>query len=382
VPLGLYAHIPFCARRCDYCDFFVVIGRDREAWFFEWLEKDLAASVSRLGEPSPDADTLYLGGGTPSSVAPEAIARTVEAVRRLVSLDAGAEVTLEANPETVTPERAAAWRRAGINRLSLGVQSLNDAVLRPRGRAYSAEEAIGAVRIARRAGFDNIGLDLIAGLPGETLPGFREGIGRCLDLSPEHLSLYLLETDDAGKETLLTQAVRSGRERLPAEDEVVGMYADSAGLMADAGYHHYEISNFARPGFESRHNLKYWTSQPWLGIGPSAHSHLGGRRFGRPADLARWVEWIASGAPVPPGEDYTLESAAARAREALTMALRLLDGVDPAGFSARWGLDPRRDLAGEIESLRNDGLLRADPGPLALTRRGLLLANEAFARLL
>ena len=381
--LGLYFHVPFCARRCDYCDFFVIVGEDAggQRDFFTWLKRDLDSAAARLESPAPRIDSIYLGGGTPSYVPASQVASLLSACRGRFDVAPGAEVTLEANPESVTSERVSDWLAAGINRLSLGVQSFDDAVLAPRGRLYVATQAEAAARIISGGGIENLGIDLIAGLPGETTEGFRAGIERALALEPSHVSVYLIETDDALKETRLTREVRAGRERLAGEDETVEMYQTAVGMLTAAGYRHYEISNFARPGLESVHNLKYWTGGAYLGLGPSAHSSVGGRRFGRPGDLAEWIAWVESGTGIPPGADYTLDSADARAREALVLELRLIEGVNLADFAGRWGYDPSSRLRDEIASLVGDQLAVCKAGRLRLTRQGILMSNEVFARL-
>ncbi len=387
--LGIYAHIPFCARRCDYCDFFVLIGPEGVEEFFGWLSRDLASSRSRLAADSVGVDTIYLGGGTPSYAPPEKIAGFLEECRRLFRILPGAEVTLEANPEGVSPARVRAWLGAGVSRLSLGVQSLDDAVLRPRGRLYTAEEARAAAGTARDCGVRNLSVDLIAGLPHETAAGFRRGIDRVIEeMAPEHVSVYLIETEESGKRTALARAVREERVHLPVEEEMVTMYSEAIERLGAAGYRQYEISNFSLPRRESQHNLKYWRSEACLGVGPSAHSLLDGRRHRRRASLAGWVAWVEArakgsdrGGPAD-GDDYTLPDAAARAREALVLELRLTAGVGVGAFRERWDFDPEEELGAEIGMLVEAGLLERKDGRLRLTGRGVLLSNEVFCRLI
>lgn len=249
---------------------------------------------------------------------------------------------------------------------------------------YGAQEAIEACARARRAGFGNLGVDLILGLPGETAQSFAHGLDRVVtEVSPEHISIYIIETEEAGKHTALTRAVNEGQERLLAEDDIAEAYLAALDRLAASGYRHYEISNFCRPGAESRHNTKYWTGDPYLGVGPSAHSLAGGRRVGRPDDLQGWIDWIIR-AELETGiqtGDYTLEDDQARAREALVLALRLIDGVDLDRFSAEWGPVTLDRLAPTFADLARDGLVTRGEERIALTRRGLLLANEVFARL-
>lgn len=415
--LGLYLHVPFCSRRCDYCDFYVVVGRDRAyARFVEALSREIRAAARSLDAAERAADTVYIGGGTPSLLAPSEIGTLAAACRDAFEVAPDAEVTLEANPEGIDGERLDGWLAAGVNRLSVGVQTLDDAELRRRGRLHSAARALESIGLARRAGFTNVNADLIAGLPGANgagaapgeafVPRFIAGLRSVLDRRPDHLSVYLFETD---KETPLMSAVREGRERLPADDEVAEAYAAALAETAAAGYEHYEIANFCLPGRRSRHNLKYWTGDPYLGFGPSAHSHFRGRRFAAPRDLDAWLAATRAGAggaePAgsaegPPGSrrgrvaaspgggtgaagtvDYTLSSPEAAAREALVLNLRLMEGVDLDRFDLKWGTDSRAWVRGGAADALDAGLLLLDGPALKLTDRGMLLANEVFSRL-
>ncbi len=375
--LGIYLHLPFCARRCDYCDFFVVVEGRRPASFLTTLHAEIAAAGALRAAWS--VDSIYLGGGTPSAMQPEEIAAIMAETRAAFRVAQDAEITLEANPEGVTPESAAAWRAAGVTRVSLGVQSLRDDVLRPRGRVYTGREALEAARVLRRCGPEALSFDLIAGLPGESPESFRQGVGRLLELEPDHMSVYLLETEESGKESALSDAVRAGRETLCAEEDLVTMYESAVAMIPAAGLPQYEISNFARPGRASRHNLKYWTGGDYLGLGPSAHSSLEGRRFARPRDMAAWERQVSRGEP---GSDYTLPAQGQRLREALILALRLTQGVDLPGLLARNGLEKEESLECSLRELVDDRLLEHRAGRLALTRRGTLMSNEVFLRLL
>ncbi len=379
---GIYAHVPFCARRCDYCDFFVTIDPDHDvAGFFALLEEDLSREVRRAQGPGHGPirfDTVYLGGGTPSMVPPGLIRGFLEACRRACEGTADAEVTLEANPETVTDSAAAAWIEAGVTRLSLGVQSLRTDVLRPRGRVYTGDQACAALDTARRAGFRNLGVDLIAGLPGETVDSFAHGVERMISERPDHVSIYLLETDESLKATPLSRSQREGRAARTDDEDLVAMYTLGCDRLAAAGYRHYEISNFCRPDRASRHNLKYWLSDPWIGVGPSACSCPDGRRTSRPADLAAWAEAVRRDAPVTPAGPLSMDPW----REALILNLRLVEGVDGVDFLRRWGHDPIPDLDALDAQPGMAGLIDRAGSRRRLTARGRLLSNEVFARLL
>lgn len=380
--LGLYLHVPFCTRRCDYCDFYVVVGRERMVQpFVARLSREIRGAGDAPGAPPGPADTVYLGGGTPSLLTGVQVRSLVDACRDTFGLARGAEITLEANPEGIGREALDGWLEAGVNRLSVGIQSTDDRVLKARGRLHSGREALESVRLARRAGFANISADLIAGLPpgspGEpgatdTIREVTAGIRAVMETAPDHLSLYLLETD---KETPLMAAARQGRLRLPSDDEAADAFIAARELLLRGGFQHYEISSFCRPGMRSRHNVKYWRSEPVLGFGPSAHSSLGGRLTSRPRDLDAFLS--GSGA----SEDHTLPGAGEASREALVLNLRLLEGVDLGSFDARHGTAFRRELPPRLEELEEAGWIAWEGGILRLTPSGVLMANELFARI-
>jgi oxygen-independent coproporphyrinogen-3 oxidase len=379
--LGLYVHVPFCSRRCDYCDFYVVVGRESERERFARRMADSIAQVSaRLPEEDREADTIYLGGGTPSLLDAGHVRLILDACRRAFRIHPAAEVTLEANPEGIDAEILARWLDAGVNRLSVGVQAIQDMTLRQRGRLHTGEEALEAIELARAAGFRNVNADLVAGLPAGQGPGSAPdvvsevtgSVGAVLARRPDHLSLYLLETD---KRTPLMRAVEEGRERLPSGDRVAEAFEAARGILEGAGYEHYEISNFCLPGRRSRHNLKYWTGTPYLGFGPAAFSSYAGRFFSTPGDLDGFLH--ESGRE----EDHTLSGREASAREALILNLRLLEGVDLEAFDRRWGTALGDRVPAEVADLAEAGLVVLDGTRLKLSRSGVLLANELFERL-
>ena len=375
--LGLYLHVPFCTVRCSYCDFYLLpdgargadaAGRDA---FVEALLGEIDAAAER--SPGAAADTAHFGGGTPSLLEPRRIARILEALTRRFALPAGSEIALEANPEDLTPERCAALRDAGIGRLAIGVQAMEDAVLRRLLRPHDARTAREALRAARAAGFASVAADLILGLPGQGSARAIDGVREMVDLGVDHVSLYLLELHER---TRLGREVALGRAIPPPQDETADLWESAVDLLADRGFAQYEISNFARPGHESRHNMKYWTDAEYLGFGPSAHSYIGGARFSNPPDLAGYI--AARGRPEPRREP---ESPGARAREALYASLRLVEGVDLQALRRRHGAleleagDPR------LRELEQAGLVTLRGTRLALTRRGRLVSNEVLERL-
>ncbi len=375
---GIYVHVPFCTRRCDYCDFYVTVGRgDQIGRYAARLVEEIRSAGERPGEESVIVDSLYLGGGTPSLLSPEQVEGILDACRAGFDVEPGAEVTLEANPEGIDAVRLEGWLESGVNRLSIGLQSTRDATLKARGRLHTGLEGLEAISAAHRAGFDNVGADLIAGLPsgepgGSATEEILESLRSVVARRPEHVSLYLLETD---KETPLMAAVREGRIGLPGDDEVAGAYEAACLLLAQAGYEHYEISSFCLPGRRSRHNLKYWTGAPFLGFGPSAFSSRAGRLWSISRDLDAFLGGRSR------EESHTPATVDAVHREALILNLRLLEGVNLAAFDQQRGTSFASSIAGELDDLIEAGCVELDEGTLRLTRRGLLLANEVFGRI-
>ncbi|WP_298273163.1 radical SAM family heme chaperone HemW [Geobacter sp.] len=380
-PVSLYIHIPFCVRKCRYCSFVSEADAPlspRE--YTDLLLREMALRAGRGAVPSR-APTLYLGGGTPSLLPPGEVGRIIETAGRLLGLEADAEVTLEANPGTVTPASLAGYRAAGVNRLSLGVQSFDDRMLATLGRVHSAREAREAFDAARRAGFDSVGIDLIHSLPGQDIGHWRGELRRAADLSPEHISAYGLTVEEG---TTFARLEAQGALLLPGEEESARMFEETAELLAAFGYEHYEISNYARPGRRSRHNRVYWRRGNYLGFGAGAHSFLRspwpGVRWKNPDELARYGRLLAAGSL--PDEDVVSLSGRAAMGEWLFLGLRMLDGVETARFREEFGAELEAVYGGEVERLRAAGLLDAAGGVLRLTRRGILLSNQVFARFL
>lgn len=364
----LYVHVPFCARRCSYCDFAIAVRRETPS--SEFLAAVLAEWHGWRDDPrwaAPFA-TIYFGGGTPSRLAPAAIARLLEVVGDRPGTATDVEVTLEANPEDVTLDRAVAWRQAGVNRISLGVQSFDPAVLAWMHRTHSAEDVPGAVAMLRDAGFDNISLDLIYAVPDHLTRHWARDLELALALGPEHLSLYGL-TFEAG--TPLDRWRARGEAHPAAESRAAAEYLAAHAHLASAGFEHYEVSNAARPGRRSRHNSAYWTHAPYLGLGPSAHSAAGAERWWNVRDWAAYARDVQAGAPVVAGREELDQ--AARRLERLYLGLRTDAGVGvaelPAGVPEQWvGAGWARVHDGRVRLtpegwLRLDALVAAVPDP-------------------
>ncbi|MBI2171998.1 MAG: radical SAM family heme chaperone HemW [Chloroflexi bacterium] len=410
-PIALYLHIPFCETKCPYCDFNTYAGIEPLIpQYVDALAEELrlwgqaladSPKVKVILPPQKSSEgrrvpqqvgTIFFGGGTPSYLPPQHIQRLMDTARASFHLLPDAEATLESNPGDVTPERLAAWRQAGINRLSIGVQSLDDGLLSLLGRRHTSAEAVQAYRNARAAGFTNVNLDLMFGLPRQTLAQWRDTLAPILDLRPEHLSMYCLTLEEG---TPLWAWVRSGAVPEPDPDLAADMYLLAQELAEAAGYDHYEISNWALPGYEARHNLAYWRSQPYLGVGPGAHSYLDGYRFAVAKSPRTYIQQVRECSSLPASlwtpqalkERGLLESSEAidarTARgETMMMGLRLSEGVADAAFRGRFGVGLRETYASQILDLEEVGLLCWEGDCLKLTARGKLLGNEVFQRFL
>lgn len=383
--VGVYVHVPFCTRVCPYCDFAVVgvraLAPGVEDRYVDGLLRELerrrpAFAGRRLA-------SLYLGGGTPSLCRPESIGRIVRAVGAAFPRAETVETTLEVNPSTLERKRLPAFRKAGVNRVSLGVQSFDDRVLKRLGRAHRAGEARRSLRACRDAGFAALSLDLILAAPGQTLAQLGRDLAEALDFGPEHLSAYEL-TIEAG--TPFATAAERGQLGLPGEEEAVAMLERLAARTEAAGYERYEISNYARPGFESIHNRRYWQRLPVLGLGAGAFSTdppgdktpFGVRRSNLRSPWA-YLARVEAGESAEAGPAEVLDAATARA-EAMFLSLRTRRGVDAAAFAAEFGGPPRAFFEAEIEELLAQSLLREGAGgDLRLTHRGRLLSDSVFA---
>lgn len=367
-PFGLYVHVPFCPQRCPYCAFAVVTGRQaEESLYVERLCAEIEA-WSRLADRG-GLDTVFFGGGTPSRLPPRLLAKVLESADRHLGLRGGAEVTCEANPSTAEAGRFRGLRAAGVTRLSLGVQSLRDDSLRLLGRAHTAAEAEGAFRVARGAGFDSVGIDLIFGIPGAPPADWEHTVGRAAALAPDHISAYALTVEEG---TPFARRREAGElpEVGEAEDEEAWLHA--AARFAAAGYEHYEISNFARPGHRCAHNWDGWTGGEYLGVGVSAHSCLEGRRFWNTSDLDDYLRRTAGQGSARSGEEPP--DAERDRRDRLWLGLRTRSGVE---------LEPgevRRLAASALwPRLRAHGHVTLEGRRLRLTERGFAVADAIAA---
>ncbi len=373
MPIGLYLHIPFCAAICNYCNFNRGLHDDGlRRRYVEALVADIRRSAAR----GAAADTIFFGGGTPSLLEPGEVAAILAACRDSFAVTVDAEVTLEANPESSPAEALEGFRAAGINRLSFGVQSFHDTELKRLGRLHSADTARQAVSRARAAGFNNLSLDLMMWLPGQSQADWLSSVDALVDVGPDHASLYLLEIYPNAP--LKDEMARGGWSVAP-DDDAAEMYLDGLARLDRAGYEQYEISNVARPASRrARHNLKYWQEGEWIGFGCGAHSTYGGERWRTLNMASDYVERIGAGADVH--LERRLLEPQERLEEALFMGLRLVEGLDLNQMRQRHGVDIWAQYGQDLTRFVQAGLLVHEPDRrLALTRAGMLLANEVMS---
>ncbi len=368
--LGLYVHIPFCSAICNYCNFNRgLFDADLKTRYVVALQQEIRARAD-----GDKADTIFFGGGTPSLLEPNEIAAIIETCRSGFALADDAEITIEANPETITNEKLAGFREAGVNRLSFGVQSFRDEELQRLSRLHSASRARDAYEMARSAGFDNVSVDLMMWLPGQSVADWLASVDGLIGLGPDHASLYLLEIYPNAP---LRDAMARGRWIVAAEDDAAEMYLQAMDRLDRAGYEQYEISNVARAGRESRHNVKYWTDGEWLGLGCGAHSTRKGVREKNVASTSEYISIVAAGGQLAVERRPLTDQA--RVEEALFMGLRLTRGLDLAAIESRYQTDVWRLYGSELQPFVDQGLLIYDGAHLSLTRSGMLLANEVMA---
>jgi oxygen-independent coproporphyrinogen-3 oxidase len=374
--LGLYLHVPFCSAICNYCNFnrglFDAALKER---YVEALIREIAWAGKAGGAGGAGrADTIYFGGGTPSLLEPHEIGRIIAACTAAFDVAADVEVTMEANPETVSEARLAGFRAAGVNRLSFGVQSFRDDELRRLSRLHSASRARDALGEARAAGFDNVSLDLMMWLPEQRLSEWLESVDEAIALAPEHLSLYLLEVYPNAP---LKEDMARARWSQAPDDDAAAMYETAMERLERAGLEQYEISNVARRGRQSRHNLKYWQDGEWLGFGCGAHSTRAGVRWKNVSSTEDYVVKTLAGEST--ATDVRHLTADERLGDALFTGLRLAEGVDLDAVQARYGVDVWARHGAELRPFLDEGCLKRNGARLRLTRRGMLLAHEVMA---
>ncbi len=374
--IGLYIHVPFCLKKkCDYCSF-VSVPREEGlvSFYLAALAREMEMRSRCLAPGEKLVDSVYIGGGTPTCLTAGELASVLEGVHSFFIVSGGAEITVEANPDTVDSGKLAGMKKAGVNRLSIGLQACHQDLLDTLGRSHSFSGAAEVFRDARRAGYDNINIDLIFGIPGQSLWQWRQCLREVACLCPDHISAYGMQME---KNTPFFEKVRSGWLEECPEDLEAEMYEVLIDTLGGLGYVHYEISSFALPGKFCRHNLGYWHNLDYIGLGPAAHSNLGGRRFSNHPSPIRYAEMLEE--DIPPVDWQEETSPGAGMSETLFLGLRLLQGLDLEGFGERFGKSVDEVYGNEIERLTALNLIERAGGRLRLTRRGLLLGNTVFS---
>ncbi|MBW2568907.1 MAG: radical SAM family heme chaperone HemW [Deltaproteobacteria bacterium] len=376
---GLYLHIPFCINKCPYCDFYSITDLSLKQAFIEALmcEMRMLCNVSFL------FDTMYIGGGTPSVLTIEDLAKIIEAACRFFKISADVEITMELNPGTVDREHFAGFKSAGVNRINIGVQSFQDVNLDFLGRIHSGKEAELAIRWARQSGFNNIGLDLIYGIPGQTVRSWLLDLKRAVEFEPEHISCYML-TYESGTPMDIN---RQKGMFCPAPDShVCDMFETTIDFLSSSGYIQYEISNFARSGsggfksFNSRHNQKYWSFVPYIGLGPSAHSFIEPERYWNCRNVNKYIKELTAGRlPIEGKEVLSREQ---QMIEAISLGLRMTDGIKTDVFDKKFDVSFNKMFAKTITYLGKDGLIRLTENRCSLTRKGMLFADSITSMLI
>ena len=374
-PLGIYIHVPFCRSKCQYCDFYSVTTKE-DKWFDGYLDA-VCQHIQEAGALAPDyvVDTIYFGGGTPSFFGADGMIAILNTIRKAFRVSGAAEITFEANPDSVSDRLLRRLRSEGFNRVSLGIQCDNDEILKKIGRPHSYEQAVAAVKRIRKFKFKNLSLDLMYGLPGQTLESWERTLRNVLKLQPEHISCYGLKVEEG---TPLYEY--KDFCNLADDDTQADMYLSAVKLLKEHGYRQYEISNFCRKGNVSRHNLKYWNGDPYLGFGPNASSDFGGSRFTIVRDLPAYIEGIRTGGQVL--QEIQEIASRDRAGEYLMMRLRTVTGIDPKEYEKQY-LMPFAPLEKYLQKCRDHGLaVKTYDGRWHLTPEGFLLSNDIISELL
>jgi oxygen-independent coproporphyrinogen-3 oxidase len=374
---GFYLHIPFCRKKCPYCDFYSITENDVhistfvEAAILE-INKSAESDFGRL-----IYDSIYIGGGTPSLLDPADIERLLDNIRANYNIDDDSEITLECNPSSLTENKIQGFRKAGINRISLGIQSFSDKHLITLGRLHNSAEAVQSYRMIKEAGYENVSIDLIYGIPDQTISAWESDLETAIELGPRHISAYNLIIENG---TEFDRLLEQGKLDLPSDDEQSEMYDLLNSKLNKAGYQRYEISNFAKPGFECRHNLKYWTGKPYMGSGPSAVSFDGGTRRKNKADITEYIKSIQSGADIP--ADTEIIDRETALEESIISGLRMASGLSVDFLKRQFNYDILREKGGAIELLIAENMIVIEGGHIKLTDKALFISDSVMVKLI
>lgn len=373
--ISLYIHVPFCLKKCNYCNFISYPYQEKEALdYLSGLSEEMKLYGRCLPAEAKEVETVYIGGGTPTCLSADNLATILKNCRHYFYLFPGAEISIEANPGTVDKKKLAILREAGVNRLSIGVQACQQRLLRLLGRVHTYAQVQDTVLTARETGFANINLDLIFGLPEQTLEDWVDCLQQVLEFCPTHISAYGLQLEEG---TPLWRDIRAKKLKLCDEETEIRMYERTIEILTGTGFRHYEISNFSKPGKQCRHNLQYWHNLPYLGLGPAAHSFFFNCRFSNEVLLRKYIARLKVGElPIIERNKLTKQAVI---EETVFLGLRMIQGLDLEVFARRFGQTVEEVFPGQIKRLLHFNLLEKNNGFLQLTRRGLLLANQVFA---
>ncbi len=380
LPLGLYLHIPFCASKCKYCDFYSFRTNDEDM-----KDSYISAMMLQMEDISEncrdhEVDTVYIGGGTPSLLSAKQIARLLDSVKHNFRVDKNAEITIEANPGTIDEKKLRAIKKLGVNRLSIGLQSAHDSELKVLGRIHTMRDFDDAFRAAREAGFDNISVDVMYGIPNQTQASFVKTLEYVTGLSPEHISLYCLKVEEG---TPFYKMREEGRLALPDDDEQYEMYSGAVDYLAARGYERYEMSNFAKDGRVSKHNMKYWNCEEYIGIGAAAHSYFGGERYSMIRNATNYIdglEILEAGIKIVDESRFIEKNESMN--EYVMLRMRLEDGVDPAVFGRLFGVDFVEKFGRYLNEYVKDGFVTKKNGHYAFTTKGMFVSNYILSAVL
>lgn len=372
-PKAVYIHIPFCTNKCHYCDFNSYVLQGQPVMdYLRALEREMKLTVRQT--PPGSIGTIFVGGGTPTVLLPEQMAFFLKSVAAYFPVALDAEFTMEANPGTTDLEKLQAMKDGGVNRISFGVQSFDNELLAAIGRIHNTDDVYRSLENAQKAGFDNLSIDLMFGLPGQTLEVLDATLNSALALNLPHYSVYGLKVEE---NTLFHTLYQKDKLPLPSEEEDLAMYLRVIERMKEAGYRQYEISNFAKPGKESRHNITYWRNESYYGLGAGAHGYMGGQRHVNVKGIQAYIDAARGGLPVTELHSVSLREAM---EDFMMVGLRMLDGIKRADFQAQFGGDPEETFAPVLQRLLRDGLLeQTEDGYRLTTPKGLIYGNEAFA---
>lgn len=365
--IGIYVHIPFCKQKCKYCDFISFAGKEE---FQEKYFQALASEINQCEKNGFQVNTIYFGGGTPSSVSSNFIVDTLKRIQEKFEVKENAEITIEVNPGTVDEEKLESYRRAGFNRISIGLQSAKNEILKAIGRIHTYEEFEQCFKLARSVGFQNINVDLMLALPLQSLADLQDSVRRVIFLNPNHISLYSLILEEG---TVLEKEIKNGKYALQTDEQERRMYDLTKKMLEKEGYIHYEISNFAKSGFESKHNMSCWSQEEYLGFGLAAHSYFEKKRFSNTTILEDYLQ--------NPKKEVMLneiQTGEMEKKEYIMLGLRKMEGVSISQFERKFGINPLFYFRFEISKLVEEDLLEVDLDNIKLTRKGLDLANLVF----